>query len=115
MIPAPPGSSIVVSLPAGAEGVDVPGVDWRSADFVGWGIGTEVGFATAGVGLDGTGVELREAEDDDVLIPLEDEVEVDGCKVTMICSPFVIGIVDICVSSTTVDGNDFGGYPKRTV
>ena len=48
------------------------------------------------------------------LIPLEAVVDVEGTDDTIICSPFVIGIVDTCVSPIVEEGNGLGGYPSLT-
>jgi len=48
------------------------------------------------------------------LIPLEADVDVEGTHATIICSPFVIGIVETCVSPIVEEGNDLGGYPSLT-
>jgi hypothetical protein len=93
IIPAPLGKSIVVSFPAGAiAAFDIKGVfPLKLLEPV---AATEIGGLTSVVaGLDTVGfgscVSIVV-----VLIPLDADVDVDGTEATMICSPFVIGIVE---------------------
>jgi len=96
MIPAPPGKSIVVSFPAaGATGFEDVALAFEEASILETVVpeGVEIGgFGRAAVAAE-TGCFASCAFVEE-FIPLEADVDVEGTDATMICSPFVIGIVE---------------------